>query len=148
LVIDHHYQSWLMVHILVNRGPEDEVPVILRTFDAAQQPLEQLERMDDRLACANNLTCAIYYTPKAVLYAGKVLRDESMEPRWRLKAVEIILLHGMPKGDAARWLKEDTDRSITITRSQSSAATVHIGHIFAHSSSVSALDQRIRLSSR
>ena len=33
---------------------------------------------------------------------GRVLRDEGEDTRLRLKAAEIIALHGMPKGDTAR----------------------------------------------
>jgi hypothetical protein len=41
-------------------------------------------------------------TPEAARFVGKVLRDEGEETRLRLKAAEIIALHGMPKGDAAK----------------------------------------------
>src|SRR5690349_368634 len=39
-------------------------------------------------------------TPEAAEYAAKVLRDEAEDTRHRIKAAEIILQHGMPKGDA------------------------------------------------
>ena len=41
-------------------------------------------------------------TLEAAKFVGKVLRDETEDTRLRLKAAEIIALHGMPKGDAAK----------------------------------------------
>jgi len=52
--------------------------------------------------------------PEAVAYAGQVLRSEHEETRLRLKAAEIILLHGMPKGDISKILGEESVSSITI----------------------------------
>ena len=46
------------------------------------------------------LRLARKFTPQAILYAGRVLRDEEMDPRYRIKAAELILAAGMPKGDA------------------------------------------------
>jgi len=50
----------------------------------------------------------------AIRYAGRVLNDEREDTARRLKAAEIILLHGMPKGDVSKWLGEDMTTSITI----------------------------------
>lgn len=41
-------------------------------------------------------------TPEAINFCGRVMGDEELDIRLRLKAAEIILLHGMPKGDAHR----------------------------------------------
>jgi len=41
-------------------------------------------------------------TPEAAKFVGKVLRDETEDTRLRLKAAEIIALHGLPKGDVHR----------------------------------------------
>jgi hypothetical protein len=53
-------------------------------------------------------------TPEAILYCGKVLRDENEDTARRLKAAEIILFHGMPKGDQAKYLADESPASITI----------------------------------
>ena len=48
-------------------------------------------------------------TLEAAKFVGKVLRDETEDTRLRLKAAEIIALHGMPKGDAAQRALEGLD---------------------------------------
>ena len=48
-------------------------------------------------------------TPEAAKFVGKVLRDETEDTRLRLKAAEIIALHGMPKGDAHKRALEGLD---------------------------------------
>jgi len=48
-------------------------------------------------------------TLEAAKFVGKVLRDETEDTRLRLKAAEIIALHGMPKGDAAKRALEGLD---------------------------------------
>jgi len=53
-------------------------------------------------------------TPEAAKFVGKVLRDETEDTRLRLKAAEIIALHGMPKGDAARKAALDNASSLRI----------------------------------
>jgi hypothetical protein len=53
-------------------------------------------------------------TPEAIEYCGKVLRNKGEDTRLRLKAAKIILLHGMPKGDALKYLS-DQDRVTSIT---------------------------------
>jgi hypothetical protein len=48
------------------------------------------------------LRAARKLTPKAITFCARVLDDEDLDIRYRIKAAEIILLHGMPKGDAHR----------------------------------------------
>lgn len=51
-------------------------------------------------------------TPEAMRYAARVMRDEEADPRHRIKAAEILLLHGMPKGDAHNRHLEAIDGGI------------------------------------
>ena len=44
---------------------------------------------------------------------GRVLRDEGEDTRLRLKAAEIIALHGMPKGDAHKRAIESIDSGVS-----------------------------------
>ena len=53
--------------------------------------------------------------PDAILFAGKVLKDEGEDTSRRLKAAEIILLHGMPKGDISKFFSDDMVSNVTIT---------------------------------
>jgi len=53
-------------------------------------------------------------TSEAVLYAEKVLRDNNEDTRLRLKAAEILLLHGMPKGDTSKYFGDETVTAITV----------------------------------
>ncbi len=51
------------------------------------------------------------------------MQDASIEERVRLKAAEIILLHGLPKGDAAQAL---------IARERVTSITIEIAHLEPH----------------
>lgn len=55
-------------------------------------------------------------TPEAIRYCAKVMRDEEADTRHRLKASEIILAHGMPKGDAHRRALESIDGGVNSLR--------------------------------
>jgi hypothetical protein len=54
------------------------------------------------------------YCPEAIQYCAKVMRDESEDTQRRLKAAEIILFHGLPKGEQAKYLADESPASITI----------------------------------
>lgn len=61
-------------------------------------------------------------TPAAIQYAGRVMRDEDADPKHRIKAAEIILLHGMPKGDAHRRHLEAIEGGVNSLRVEFVAA--------------------------
>lgn len=67
-------------------------------------------------AAGKALKMARKFTPAAIQYAGRVLNDAEAEPRLRLKAAEIILLHGMPKGDAHKRALESIDGGVNSLR--------------------------------
>jgi hypothetical protein len=67
-------------------------------------------------AAGKALKMARKFTPAAIQYAGRVLNDDEAEPRLRLKAAEIILLHGMPKGDAHKRALESIDGGVNSLR--------------------------------
>ena len=75
------------------RGRPDIVP-IAPAFKPGNTAPRRSAHVDRALRLARK------FTPQAILYAGRVLRDEEMDPRYRIKAAELILAAGMPKGDA------------------------------------------------
>jgi hypothetical protein len=67
---------------------------------------------------SNDVDRALRYArkmaPEALILCAKVLQDASIEERVRLKAAEIILLHGMPKDASRRDLTGERVTGITI----------------------------------
>jgi hypothetical protein len=81
----------------------------LRRWQPGNTAPRRSKAVDKALRYARNMTL------EAIEYCGRVMRDESEATRLRLKAAEIILLHGMPKGEAAlRAFNEGDLTSITI----------------------------------
>jgi hypothetical protein len=60
--------------------------------------------------------------PEAVAFCAKVMRDEGMRPEHRLRAVEIILANGLPKGDSAARRALDAESGVTSLRVEFVAA--------------------------
>jgi hypothetical protein len=60
--------------------------------------------------------------PEAVSFCARVMRDEDALPAYRLRAVEIILANGMPKGDSAARRALDAETGVTSLRVEFVAA--------------------------
>lgn len=85
--------------------------------DNRAPPFSSGNTLSRRSGAANKaLRLARKMTPAAIQYAGRVLNDAEAEPRLRLKAAEIILLHGMPKGDAHKRALESIDGGVNSLR--------------------------------
>lgn len=54
------------------------------------------------------------YCPEAIVYAAEVMADTSESTTLRLKAADLILTHGMPRGDNSRYMGEETIGAITL----------------------------------
>jgi hypothetical protein len=54
------------------------------------------------------------WCPEAVMACVRVMNDPNEDTARRLKAAEIILLHGMPKGDTSKYFGEEQINTITI----------------------------------
>lgn len=66
------------------------------------KPGEHVPRTRRTVATDAAIAKARKLTMKAIEFCGRVLENEAEDVRHRIKAAEIILLHGMPKGDAHR----------------------------------------------
>ena len=60
--------------------------------------------------------------PEGIAFCAAVMRNEHADLRLRLKATEIILLHGMPKGDSAARRALDAETGVTSLRVEFVAA--------------------------
>lgn len=87
------------------RNPEN-----LRPFAKGNQLARRSNATDKALRSARKLT------PEAIRYTARVMRDDEADPRLRLKAAEIILLHGMPKGTAHQRALEAIDGGVNSLR--------------------------------
>lgn len=64
---------------------------------------------------AKAIRLARKYCPDMIQYAYSVAQDTSESTTLRLKAADLILMHGMPRGDNSRYMNEETIGGITLT---------------------------------
>lgn len=97
----------------LKRPPTEKELAARKNLRPAWKPGENPgTRVSNHAAAAVRL--ARRYCPEAIQYAYTVLMDAEESTTLRLKATDLILTHGMPRGDNRKYMGEETIGTITL----------------------------------
>ena len=98
------------------REKRPRAPLTEKQRAALRPPWKKGENPGTRISnyAYKAVTLARRNCPAAIAYAASVVNDPKEPTSLRLKAADLILSHGMPRGDNSKYMGEETVGAITL----------------------------------